>query len=432
MAQVYTLTPRQKAFMDAGADEVLFGGAAGGGKSYGQLIDALYYALRYPGSKQLILRRTFPELEKSLIRVAEQLYPAAAYRYNAARHMGKFCNGSLIDFGYCDSERDVTRYQSAEYDVIRFDELTHFTERMYTYLLSRLRGANPYPKQVKSATNPGGVGHAWVKARFIDALAPDEERRFAGGSRIYLPARVKDNRFLLDADPGYLRRLENLGQRDRQALLYGDWDLFEGQYFDEFRRDVHVVSPFAIPEDWTRYRTLDYGLDCLACYFIALSPEGRGVVYREIFESDLIISRAAERIRAATGAGERIRATFAPPDLWNRRQDTGRSAAEGFAAAGVGLTKADNRRVMGWYELKEWLHPGEAGPRLRIFPGCVKLIESLSSILADPDDPEDCARQPHELTHAPDALRYFVAGRPHPARPHRGERGLAAFLRYGG
>ena len=112
---------------------------------------------------------------------------------------------------------------------------------MYTYLLSRLRGANPYPKQVKSATNPGGVGHAWVKARFIDALAPDEERRFAGGSRIYLPARVADNRFLLDADPGYLRRLQNLGQRDRQALLYGDWDLFEGQYFDEFRRDVHVV-----------------------------------------------------------------------------------------------------------------------------------------------------------------------------------------------
>ena len=98
---------------------------------------------RSPGSKQLILRRTFPELEKSLIRVAEGLYPNAAYRYNAARHMGKFCNGSLIDFGYCDSERDVTRYQSAEYDVIRFDELTHFTERMYTYLLSRLRGANP-------------------------------------------------------------------------------------------------------------------------------------------------------------------------------------------------------------------------------------------------------------------------------------------------
>ena len=141
-----SVTRRQRQFIEAQADEVLFGGAAGGGKSYGQLIDALLYALRYPGSRQLVLRRTLPELEKSLIRASLSMFPRSLYRYNAAQHVGQFHNKSLIDFGYCDQERDVYRYQSAEYDVIRFDELTHFTESMYLYLLSRLRGANPFPK----------------------------------------------------------------------------------------------------------------------------------------------------------------------------------------------------------------------------------------------------------------------------------------------
>ena len=156
------------AFLSADADEVLFGGAAGGGKSYAQLIDAMLYALRYPKSKQLLLRRTLPELEMSLIRTARGLYPAEIFSYQSSLHCGRFENGSVIDFGYCASEGDVYRYQSAEYDVIRFDELTHFTEAQYLYMLSRLRGANGYPKRVKSTGNPGGVGHEFVKRRFID------------------------------------------------------------------------------------------------------------------------------------------------------------------------------------------------------------------------------------------------------------------------
>ena len=125
------ITQKQKKFIDADADEVLFGGRAGGGKSYAQIIDALIYALKYPGSKQLILRRTFPELDRSLIRTALALYPQSIYRYTATNHIGKFSNGSVLEFGYCDSENDVYKYQSAEYDVIRFDELTHFTKQMY-------------------------------------------------------------------------------------------------------------------------------------------------------------------------------------------------------------------------------------------------------------------------------------------------------------
>ena len=159
------LTKKQKAFIDTHESEVLFGGAAGGGKSYGQVADALLFALKYPRSKQLILRRTFAELDKSLIRLALSLYPKEIYSFNQSSHTGRFVNGSIIDFGYCAGELDVYQYQSAEYDVIRFDELTHFTESQYIYLISRVRGANDYPKQVKSTTKPGGIGHGWVKAR---------------------------------------------------------------------------------------------------------------------------------------------------------------------------------------------------------------------------------------------------------------------------
>ena len=163
-----TVTRKQKLFIDSTESEVLFGGAAGGGKSYGQAVDALLFALEYPGSKQLILRRTFAELDKSLIRTTLGLYPKEIYSFNSSTHTGRFKNGSLIDFGYCATENDVYQYQSAEYDVIRFDELTHFTESQYVYLLSRVRGVGNIPKQVKSSTNPGGIGHGWVKARFVD------------------------------------------------------------------------------------------------------------------------------------------------------------------------------------------------------------------------------------------------------------------------
>lgn len=411
------ITKRQKKFITATQGEVLFGGAAGGGKSYGQIVDALLFALRYPKSKQLILRRTLPELEKSLVRCALELYPKSLFTYKAARHEGVFKNGSVIDFGYCDSENDVYRYQSAEYDVIRFDELTHFTEQMYVYLLSRVRGTNGYPKQIKSSTNPGGIGHSWVKARFIDIGREDEEHL----GRIFIPSKVTDNSFLMKADPGYIERLKKLSKKDREALLNGNWDIFDGQYFTEWRRDVHVITPFEIPRDWRRYFVMDYGLDMLAGYWIAVDTYGRAYVYREIYRSGLIISEAARRIREMTT--EKVYAFIAPPDLWNRRQDTGKSAAEIFAENGVRLVSAKNDRVQGWYNLKEWLSPyrdetGQMCAGLRVFPNCINLIRALPSIAISSQNPNDVSSTPHELTHAPDAIRYFVAGRPTPALQH--------------
>ena len=406
--------------MDSAASEVLFGGAAGGGKSYAQVIDALIFAITYKGSKQLILRRTLPELNKSIIRTHLEIYPKSLYKYSASNHSGKFFNGSIIDFGYCDSENDVYKYQSAEYDVIRFDELTHFTRQMYIYLLSRVRGANSYPKQVKSSANPGGVGHCWVKERFIDIGPPGNIYKGEHGDRVFIPSLVTDNSFLLKADPNYIKRLQNLDEKDRKALLYGDWDIFEGQFFNEFDRKIHVTEPFEIPKHWRRYRAIDYGLDMLACYFIALSPLGEAYVYREVYESGLIVSEAAKAVKEQKG--ESIYATFAPPDLWNRHKDTGRSTAEIFLQYGVPFTKVSNARVQGWLDLKEWLKvykdgQGERTSDLKIFSSCINLIRTLPAIAYDSKNPSDTADTPHELTHAPDALRYFASGRPNPQKP---------------
>ena len=222
--------------MQSEAFETLFGGAAGGGKSHGQLLDALRFAVCYPGSRQLMLRRTMPELERSLVPASLRLFPQTVASYKVSEHLWQFAGGSTLEFGYCDAESDVTKYQSAEYDVLRFDELTHFTESQFTYLISRVRGANPFPKQVKSTTNPGGVGHQWVKARYIDPMPPDTQTDFDGGSRLFLPARLTDNPFLHRADAGYEKRLRLLSARDRRALLDGVWELDEGRYFSEIGR----------------------------------------------------------------------------------------------------------------------------------------------------------------------------------------------------
>ena len=431
-----SVTRRQLEFIRSTAFETLFGGAAGGGKSYAQLIDALIFALQYPGSKQLVLRRTFPELKRSLIQVSLSLYPTSIATYGETSHRWKFVNGSVIEFGSCDSENDVTKYQSAEYDVIRFDELTHFTKFQFTYLLSRGRGVNGYPKQVKSSTNPGGVGHGWVKARYIDCLVPGEEK----DGRLFLPARVQDNAFLMKNDPDYVHRLELLDERSRKALLYGRWDLFEGQYFGEFSTELHVcVPPDPLPSWWKRYLAIDYGLDMLAALWIALAPDGTAWVYREVYRSGLIISEAAEAIRTAE-VGEHIDQRLAPPDLFNRRQETGRSAIDIFADAGLYFDRAMGERVAGWYAVKEYLRPfddeqGICTAKLKISPVCKNLIRTLPLLTTDPANPNDTANTPHEYTHAPDALRYFAATVQPDGdawRPDRYDGDVGAFLAYEG
>ena len=419
------ITEKQSEFINSEAFETLFGGAAGGGKSYGQLIDALIYALQYKNSKQIIFRRTFPDLERSIIRTSLELYPREIASYNSAKHVWTFQNGSIIDFGYIDNENDVYQYQSAEYDVIRFDELTHFTEYMYVYMISRCRGANGYPKHIKSSTNPGGVGHMWVKERFIDIGPYNEVHkcRLETGeeiTRLFIPSFVTENKFLMEKDPGYVKRLDALPEKERKALKDGNWDIFDGQYFKDFNRAIHVIEPFEIPVEWDRYRTIDYGLDMLACYWIAIDPQGYEYCYKELYESNLIISQAAERIIEVNG-DDKIKYTYAPPDLWNRRNDTGKSAYDIFRENGVILTRSSNNRVIGWYAVQEHLkieeykdeQTGETKKKskLRFFNTCHNILRTLPVIQRDEKNPNDCAKEPHELTHGPDAIRGFCIER---------------------
>lgn len=414
-----TITPKQEAFINATAFEVLFGGAAGGGKSYGQLVDALIYASTYPKSKQIIFRRTFRQLDMSIVRTARGLYPNEICKYNESKHCYTFKNGSIIDFAYCDSESDVYQYQSAEYDVIRFDELTHFTEFMYVYLISRCRGANGYPKHIKSSTNPGGVGHTWVKKRFVSIGTHNKVHTVKTETgkettRLFIPSKVQDNSFLMENDPEYILRLETLPEKERRALLYGDWDIFEGQYFEEFRYDIHTCDPFPIPKHWRIYRSMDYGLDCFAMLWIATDDIGGVYVFKEVAKSDLPISTAAETANKMTE--EVIYDTLAPPDLWNRSQETGKSKALLFGEAGLTINKSNNDREAGWLAVRELLKVDKNGEsRLRIFRTCTRLINDLPQLQHDEKHPTDCAKEPHEITHVPDALRYFAIAWTYPA-----------------
>lgn len=408
--------PKQAQFFRSKARFIAYGGARGGGKSWAVRRKAALLALNYPGIKIMITRRTYPELrDNHIIPMQMELNGIADYRDGQKAFI--FPNGSRVSFGYCDSEKDLLRYQGQEYDVLFIDEATQITERAFLVLGASVRGVNDFPKRVYLTCNPGGIGHEWVKRRFIS-------KKFTGDEDPddydFISATIYDNAALMQKDPQYLKNLKNLPENLRRAWLEGDWDVLEGRYFGEFSRDIHVVPPFVIPREWPRYFAMDYGLDRLAGLWIAMDYSGRAYVYREKCESGLIISAAAEAIKNMTPLNEDISAYLAPPDLWNRRQDSGKSAADIFAERGIPLIKASNDRVQGWYNLKEWLAVredefGQAKPGLVIFDTCRELIDCIPMLTHSERDPNDVATEPHDITHAPDALRYFVAGRPLPA-----------------
>ena len=427
------LTATQKQFMDATADEVLFGGAAGGGKSYGQLADALVYALRYPQSRQLILRRTFPELEHSIIYTSLKFYPEKAARYRASNHTWEFYNGSLIEFGYLAAEKDVLRYQGAEYDVVRFDELTHFTEEQYTYLLSRLRGVNPYPKQMKSSTNPGGIGHSWVKRRFIDGQEPNKAQKDekTGMERIFIPSFVQDNIFLMEADGEYQKRLELLPEAEKKALLYGQWDIFDGQVFAEWRNDPrgyksrrwsHVIAPFDIPKGWRRFRTFDFGYaKPFAVSWFAVDHDGRAYNYRELYGctgtpdvgvrwTAQKIARTIREIEETEERGQTI-CGYADPAIWNATGSSEGSIAEMMEREGVYFEKGKNHRLSGKMQVHYRLAFDEEGlAMLYVFDTCKHMIRTLPQLRYDPISPEDVDTRQED--HLYDAMKYFLMSDP--------------------
>lgn len=434
------ITQTQKRFIDADAFEVLFGGAAGGGKSYGQLVDALLFALRYKGSKQLILRRTYPELEHSLIMTSLSFFPTSACKYTATAHKWNFLNGSVIEFGHCAGEKDVLRYQGAEYDVVRFDELTHFTEEQYTYLMSRIRGVNDYPKQIKSSTNPGGIGHSWVKRRFIEGFSPNRLHidPKTNTSRIFIPSYVNDNIFLMRSDKEYIHRLEQLPEAEKKALLYGEWDIFDGQVFSEWRNNPegyltrkysHVIQPFPIPKEWRRFRSFDFGYTKpFAVSWYAVDFDGRAYNYRELYgctgDADTGIrwtaQKIAQRIRELEkdeeAAGCKI-VGYADPAIWNATGSSEGSIAEMMERCGVYFEKGKNDRLAGKMQVHYRLSFDEEGfPMLYFFNHCKHMIRTLPQLRYDPTYPEDVDTRQED--HLYDSLKYFLMADPIAPRQH--------------
>jgi len=412
----WQLTKKQKIFIDSTCDEVLLGGAAGGGKSHALLIDALIFALKYPASRQLILRRTFPELRRSLILVSFSLYPLELASYFSVEHCWRFANGSRIEFGHCENEYDVSKYQSAEYDCIRFDELTHFTQYQYICLMSRLRGINNYPKQIKSATNPGGIGHHWVKDRFISQGTWGEPFQIHGQSRVFIPAKIYDNCFLMNSDPDYIKRLEQLPQWEKKALLEGDWDLFVGQFFPEYRIDVHGIKPFSIPRQWRRFVSLDWGYNDPCAVLWHAICDGHVYTYRELYVREMTANQVAKEI-IELSKDEEIAYIAASPDMWQKRGvDSlyGENIADSFTALGLPLVKADNARLVGWQRVREYMAPSPDGkPWWQFFPDlCPNLARTLPAIIYDTKNPEDAA---DGEDHAAESLRYALMSRPRPA-----------------
>ena len=430
-----TPNPKQEQFLRSVRRRVCYGGARGGGKSWVVRAKATLLALNYPGIKIIILRRTYADLWQNHVLELRKLLEPDIATYRDSEKAMVFPNGSRIRFGYCAAEADVLQYQGQEYDIMFLDEATQFTEYMYNCLVASNRGANEFPHRMYLTCNPGGVGHAWVKRLFIDrdytaAENPDDYE--------FISAKVYDNTVLVDKDPEYVRMLETLPEDMRRAWLDGDWNVFAGQYFAEWRDDIHVIDPIEIPVWWRRYFAMDYGLDMLAGYWIAVDGEGNGYVYREIYESGLIASDAAMRIKEANG-DDKIEQWLAPPDLWNRRNDTGRSVADIFMEQGIPLVKVDNDRINGWQDVHEWLKPRDSrdiitGDKtriagLRFFRNCKQVIRCLPMVQYDAHKPNDVATEPHELTHAPDAIRYFCSGRPYAGQPPEKKHKLPPELR---
>ncbi len=398
--------PKQKEFMLATAKYVAFGGARGGGKSWSVREKAKRLALKWAGIKILIIRKTYTDLRDNHILPLRADLPSALATFKEVDKAFCFKNGSRIKCSYFATDADALQYQGQEYDVIFLEEATQFTELVFNVLKACLRGANDFPKRMYLTCNPDGVGFLWVKRLFVS-------REYLEGENpddfLFIQSLVDDNKILMEKDPDYVKQLDSLPEEMRKRWRYGSWDVAEGQYFGEFRRDLHTVEPFVIPREWRRYIAIDYGLDMLAAYWIAVDSMRNCYVYKELCESNLPISTAAQKIRSYTGEGEEIYATLAPPDLWNRSQETGKSKALLFDEAGLSLTKSNNDREAGWLAIKELLKVDENGEcRLHIFRNCTKLIRHLPELQRDPRKPTDTLNEPHEITHSPDALRYFA------------------------
>ena len=409
--------------------------ARGGGKSFAVRIKAALLCLQYPGIKVMIIRKTYPELQENhILPLCELLKCYVADKseriasYNDSKKNINFPNGSRILFRYCDAEKDAERFQGTEVDVLFIDEATHQSEEKMKKLTACVRGVNNFPKRIYFTANPGNEGHAWVKRLFIDKKYESNEDP---NDYMFIQSLVTDNKVLMESQPDYIKQLEALPPKLRKAWLEGDWDVYEGQFFEEFadrpdhyldRQWTHVIEPFEIPDNWTIFRCFDWGYNHpFACEYFAMDTDGILYNILEFYGCTKtpnegvkwIPSKVFTEIRKLEMEHRWLKGKniigVADPAIWNA--EYGESIAETAAKHGVYFSKGDHERLAGWMQMHYRLAFDENGyPMMYFFKNCKGAIRTLPLLMYDEHKPEDIDTDGED--HIADAIRYLCMSRP--------------------
>lgn len=426
----YSASDRQTVFHKSSAFERFYGGAAGGGKTAAIVAEAITRCLKHRRYAAYLFRRTHEDTKKTLKREIDKqcrAYMAAGHMEYKGQDKGYYFRDteSWIYLCYYDHEDDFNHYQGSEIHMLGIDELTQFYESWYDNLVGRVRSDDPtVPLTVVTAGNPGGVGHGWVKTRFIDAAQPEQlitdvrpyvrrdgTTEYVETTRIFIPALLEDHPSE-SFRQSYLRSLLTMGDpKKREAYLYGNWDLFAGQAFNEWRSRLHVVNPFPIPDHWPRWMGYDYGRGTFAAaVWLTRNPETQRIyIYREYYETGKGPRIQAQEMRQLETRSDNINVRLADPSIWKHvaNADDGKTIAERFQEEKLFFQPANNDRLQGvtaWHEALDLAADGL--PRLQVFSNCVHTIRTLPSLVVDDKRPEDVDTTGED--HLYDAGRYAI------------------------
>ena len=434
-----TYQPLQKLFFSCPAHDVLFGGSAGGSKSFCAAQKAMHLAAKYPGIHIGLFRRSLPELRMTLLREAQDKYPQSLYKYRDQTRQMTWVNGSVVSFNYVETDKDLLNYKSVEFDVIIIDEAVDLTEHQIVYLKSRLRTTRKdFQTRFYMMTNPLGVSHAYLNSRYIidkdpyklyptpetDMLPPEKQRY-----QIYIPARLTDNKVLMDNDPMYIYNLRELPEDEFLALLLGIWDIQSGLFFTEWDNKKFVEKEDYIPKPTDElYIYFDWGLSkpC-AVGWIAVDVQGTEHLYRELYTQkpgqpdtglNLRADEIAEMIKNMTPPSEKIRYMVSDSQCWAK---DGTSALSIFEImqhilrpVGITIIQAKKDRISGWQATRKHLrtNPNTGVPLLQVSPSCKHFIRSFPILIKDEKKDGDLDTRMED--HHADGFRYFCMSRPIP------------------